>query len=127
MPEDNNQRYDSDDTSIVAGKQAHEQPRRNPAGDADVDDEGEPSGRGPVQTVLTLVCETCGKDYFFDDEPPQAGMKCEKCGGTVFRSFHGSVGDEAADDFRDSTERDTDPDDPEGDVMPGDIMDLNRL
>ena len=98
MPEDNNQRYDSDDTSIVAGKQAHEQPRDNPAGDAE-------PGR-PVQTLLTLVCETCG---------------------TVFRSFHGSVGDEAADDFRDSTERDTDPDDPEGDVMPGDIMDLNRL
>lgn len=119
MPEDNNQRYDSDDTSIVAGKQAHEQPRDNPAGEAE-------PGR-PVETLLTLVCETCGKDYFFDDEQPQPGMTCEKCGGTVFRSFHESVGGEAADDFRDSTERDTDPDDPEGDVMPGDIMDLNRL
>jgi hypothetical protein len=54
-------------------------------------------------------------------------MKCEKCGGTVFRAFHETVGDEASDDFRDSTERDLDPDDPEGDVMPGDIMDLNRL
>jgi hypothetical protein len=121
MPEDNNQRYDSDDTSIVAGKQAHEQPRANPAGDAE-------PGREPVEAVLTLVCEKCGKDYFFDDEePPPEGLTCEKCGNTVFRSFHDSVGDEAADDFRDSTERDTDPDDPEGDVMPGDIMDLNRL
>jgi hypothetical protein len=54
-------------------------------------------------------------------------MKCEKCGGTVFRSFYDAIGDEAADDFRDSTERDLDPDDAEGDVMPGDIMDLNRL
>ncbi|WP_325307138.1 hypothetical protein [Longimicrobium sp.] len=112
------ERYDSDDTTIAAGKQATEQPRENPAGDAQ---DGGPS------TMLTLVCEKCGKDYFFEDEPPPPEMKCEKCGGTVFRSFYDSVGDEAADDFRDSTERDLDPDDAEGDVMPGDIMDLNRL
>jgi hypothetical protein len=114
------ERYDSDDSTIVRGKQATEQPRDNPAGD-------EPVGREPADTMLTLVCENCGKDYFFDDEPPPENMKCEKCGGTVFRSFYDSVGDEAADDFRDSTDRDLDPDDPEGDVMPGDIMDLNRL
>ena len=122
MPEE---RYDSDDTTLVGAKNAAEQPRRNPAADSGDDDEVR--GRPPVDTLLTLVCENCGKDYFFDDEPPQPGMKCEKCGGTVFRSFYESVGDEAADDFRDSTERDLDPDDPEGDVMPGDIMDLNRL
>ena len=109
------ERYDSDDTTIVGGKDATEQPRANPAGD------------GPATEVLTLVCEKCGKDYFFEDEPPPPDMKCEKCGGTVFRSFHAVVGDEASDDFRDSTERDLDPDDPEGDVLPGDIMDLNRL
>lgn len=112
------ERYDSDDTTIVRGKQASEEPRENPAGDA--------QSPGPDR-MLTLVCEKCGKDYFFDDEPPQAGMKCEKCGGTVFRSFYSVVGDDAADDFRDSTERDLDPDDAEGDVLPGDIMDLNRL
>jgi len=112
------ERYDSDDTTIVRGKQANEEPRDNPAGDA---------ASGGPSTMLTLVCEKCGKDYFFDDEPPPADMKCEKCGGTVFRSFYSSVGDDAADDFRDSTERDLDPDDPEGDVLPGDIMDLNRL
>ena len=114
------ERYDSDDTTITGAKDAAEEPRRNPAGDAE-------PGREPVDSLLTLVCETCGKNYFFDDEPPQPGMTCEKCGGTVFRSFYDSVGDEAADDFRDSTERDLDPDDPEGDVLPGDIMDLNRL
>lgn len=92
--------------------------RDNPAGNAATDPHGQ---------VLTLVCETCGKDYFFDKEPPPAGMSCQKCGGTVFRSFHASVGDEAADDFRDSTERDLDPDDAEGDVMPGDVMDLNNI
>ncbi|HET6229067.1 MAG TPA: hypothetical protein VFE05_03245 [Longimicrobiaceae bacterium] len=111
---------ESDDTSIVGAKDAAEQPRRNPAGDAI-------EGRGVTDRVLTLVCESCGKDYFFDDEPPPAGMSCAKCGGTVFRSFESSVGDEAADDFRDSTERDLDPDDAEGDVMPGDIIDLERM
>jgi len=113
------ERYDSgSDAGPAQGKTATGQPRDNPAGDA---------ARDPAGTVLTLVCEKCGKDYFFEDEAPQPGMKCEKCGGTVFRSFHETVGDEASDDFRDSTERDLDPDDAEGDVMPGDIMDLNRL
>jgi hypothetical protein len=93
---------------------ASDQPRDNPAG-------------GGRTEVLTLVCENCGKDYFFDDEPPPPGMTCEKCGGTVFRSFHTVSGDEASDDFRDSTERDTDPDDAEGDVLPGDVMDLNNI
>ena len=104
----------SDDTTISRAKQSAESPRADPAGDARA-------------SVLTLVCENCGKDYFFEDEQPEPGMTCGKCGASVFRSFHTEVGDEAADDFRDSTERDLDPDDPEGDVLPGDILDLNRL
>ncbi|HEX8831120.1 MAG TPA: hypothetical protein VF705_08155 [Longimicrobium sp.] len=104
----------SDDTTIARAKQSAESPRANPAGEA-------------ATSVLTLVCENCGKDYFFEDEQPEPGMTCGKCGASVFRSFHTQVGDEAADDFRDSTERDLDPDDPEGDVLPGDILDLNRL
>lgn len=112
-------RYDSGtDAGPAQYAGATGQPRDNPAGDAATD---------PRAEVLTLVCETCGKDYFFEDIPPEPGMTCEKCGGTVFRSFHASVGDEAADDFRDSTERDLDPDDAEGDVMPGDVMDLNNI
>lgn len=111
-------RYDSGtDAGPAQYAGATDQPRDNPAGDA-----GEPRGQ-----VLTLVCETCGKDYFFDDEQPEPGMACTKCGGTVFRSFHETVGDEAADDFRDTTGRDLDPDDAEGDVMPGDVMDLNNI
>ena len=108
------------DSGTDAGSSTAAQPRANPAGDA-------PQGREPGTGVLTLVCETCGKDYFFEDAQPEPGMSCEKCGGTVFRSFHASIGDEAADDFRDSTERDLDPDDAEGDVMPGDVMDLNNI
>jgi DNA-directed RNA polymerase subunit RPC12/RpoP len=111
----------SDDTTIVAAKTATEQPRANPA------DPDAPRGREPIQEVLTLVCETCGKDYFFEDEAPPEDLKCEKCGGTVFRAFQDSVGDEVMDDFRDSTERDLDPDDPEGDALPGDLMDLHNI
>jgi DNA-directed RNA polymerase subunit RPC12/RpoP len=114
-------RYDSGtDAGPAQYAGAAGQPRANPAVDP-------PRGREPRTGVLTLVCETCGKDYFFEDAQPEPGMSCEKCGGTVFRSFHDNAGDEAADDFRDSTERDLDPDDAEGDVMPGDVMDLNNI
>jgi predicted nucleic acid-binding Zn-ribbon protein len=76
--------------------------------------------------VLTLACFKCGTEYYFGDTEPPSTLRCEKCGNTVFRSFHTVEGDEAADDFRDSTERDLAPDDAEGDAMPGDVLDLNR-
>src|SRR5829696_1270383 len=37
--------------------------------------------------VLVQVCVECGKEYFYDDTPPSAEQKCERCGNTVFRSF----------------------------------------
>ena len=81
----------------------------------------------PAEGVLTLVCFTCGKEYFFTDTAPPEGISCEKCGGTVFRNFFTpAADDEVARDFEDSTARDLDPDDAEGDTMPGDIIDLNR-
>ena len=36
--------------------------------------------------LVTLVCLTCGNEKFYDDAVP-ASVKCEKCGGTVFRNF----------------------------------------
>ena len=36
--------------------------------------------------LVTLVCITCGNEKFYDDVVPDA-VKCNKCGGTVFRSF----------------------------------------
>jgi hypothetical protein len=115
MPQE---RYDSgSDAGPAQAAGGDESVRENPAGD---ETEG-------VDAVLTLICEKCGKDYFFEADPPPERMTCEKCGGTVFRSFHSTIGDEAADDFRDSTERDLDPDDAEGDTLPGDVMDLNRI
>ncbi len=36
--------------------------------------------------VVTMVCITCGNEKFFADKMPGA-LKCERCGGTVFRQF----------------------------------------
>jgi hypothetical protein len=92
----------------------------------------EAAGQAPEQvgetgSVLTLVCFTCGTEYYFSAGDPPQGISCEKCGNTVFRSFYSAEGeeDEAAADFRESTERDLDADDAEGDTMPGDVLDLN--
>lgn len=110
----------SHDATIVGGKHAQETPPLDPA------DPNAGLGGGE-RGVLTMICEACGKDYFFEAEAPPATLTCEKCGGQVFRSFYDTPGDEAAADFRDSTERDLDPDDAEGDTLPGDLLDLNNL
>jgi hypothetical protein len=76
--------------------------------------------------VLTRVCLTCGQEYYLTGGDTGAGMICEKCGSTVFREFFSHTeNDEAATDFADSTDRDLDPDDPEGDALPGDVIDLD--
>jgi DNA-directed RNA polymerase subunit RPC12/RpoP len=85
--------------------------------------EGGPESEG----VLTLVCFKCGTEYYFSEEDPPAEMSCEKCGNTVFRSFFSPADDEVADDFHDSTHRDMDPDDAEGETLPGDVSDLNQI
>jgi len=36
--------------------------------------------------LISLVCLTCGNEHHYDDAVPQS-LKCEKCGGTVFRQF----------------------------------------
>lgn len=80
----------------------------------------------PAEGVLTLICFQCGKELHFESQPPD-DLECEKCGGTVFRSFFSpDPADDAARDFVDSTARDMNPDDPGTDTMPGDILDLNR-
>jgi hypothetical protein len=84
-------------------------------------------GRGEGEGVLTMVCLTCGTEYYFGSDSPPDGLECEKCGNTVFRSFYShETEDEVAIDFQDETERDLHPDDPEGDTLPGDVLDLNQ-
>lgn len=40
---------------------------------------------GP-EGIVTMICLTCGNERHFDDAVPSS-LKCEKCGGTVFRTF----------------------------------------
>lgn len=91
------------------------------------EDEGPVRSQGEAEAVETLVCVKCGKEYFFAPGEAPATLECEKCQNRVFRSFDSlDASDEAALDFNDSTARDLDPDDPEGEAMPGDVIDLNR-
>lgn len=39
-----------------------------------------------MKGVVTLICLTCGKEKFFNNEVP-AAVTCEQCGSTVFRTF----------------------------------------
>lgn len=85
-------------------------------------------GESGAQGVLVQVCLECGKEYMFDAEPPPDEMECEKCGNRVFRSFFSeNPGDEALEDFRDSTDRDTGTTEPSTEVSRGDLHDLGNL
>ncbi len=84
------------------------------------------AGDAAEESVLTLICVKCGMEYYFSEAGPPEGISCEKCGNTVFRPFDSESASEAAEDFRESTERDLDADDAEGDTLPGDVLDLNR-
>ena len=43
------------------------------------------ANEGP-RGIVTMVCLNCGNERFFDDAIPSS-LKCDKCGGTVFRTF----------------------------------------
>lgn len=89
--------------------------------------DAERGGQGDEGGVLTLTCLKCGQQYYFSDGPPPPGIICEKCGNGVFRDFYSPPGgDEAAEDFEETTGRDLNTDDAEGDTLPGDLLDLNR-
>lgn len=78
--------------------------------------------------VLVQVCIECGTEYLIEEGEAQREEPCTKCGNSVYRSFHALAGsDEVADDFEDSTARDTDPDNGPTDVTTGDLHDLERL
>lgn len=88
--------------------------------------EGGGGSSDPVEVVL-LVCMSCGREYQFESgEGAPEGLKCEKCGGEVFRRFDdAAVPDEAQAEFREETERDLATNDAEGDATRGDLHDLN--
>ncbi|MGH7457837.1 MAG: hypothetical protein ACREKN_01980 [Longimicrobiaceae bacterium] len=76
--------------------------------------------------VTLLACIKCGTDFSYEGEAPDS-PRCPKCGGTVFRSFSDHRGDEAADDFRESTGRETEPGSPSSEAGPGDVSDLKNF
>ncbi len=78
--------------------------------------------------MLTLVCITCGNEMFFDATPPKADNKCDKCGGTVFRSFFTPTArDQAAESMLEDTTRSIAYGDSSPDTSAGDVRDLNNL
>lgn len=78
--------------------------------------------------VRVLICLECGKEFFFEDAAPPEDLTCDKCGSTVFRDYQVSAREDEADrEFRDSTERDTTPEEGPGEVTRGDVRDLDRL
>lgn len=78
--------------------------------------------------VVLLVCLECGREVQLEgDEAAPEGLKCEKCGNEVFRRFDDTdAPDDVQADFRETTEREVATDDPPGDVVPGDLHDLNN-
>ena len=70
--------------------------RGDHSGDAGADrrTEKEASGEGlrrqmaspVIESVTTMVCVMCGAEQFFDNGAP-AGLKCQRCGSGVFRTF----------------------------------------
>ena len=91
-------------------------------------DEAEANAGAGDGEILVQICVECGREYTFEDEPPPEDMKCDKCGGEVFRSYYATEEpSEAGQDFEETTGRDMRPDDPEGDTTRGDLVDLERL
>jgi len=80
--------------------------------------------RGPAGLV-TLICITCGNEKSFDNAVPDA-VKCEKCGGTVFRNFETPTEpDEATIAALDEQARSISYGDSSPDTTPGDVRDLD--
>lgn len=74
--------------------------------------------------MLTLVCITCGNEIFFD-VAPSAENKCDKCGGTVFRSFFTPTSrDDATESMLEETTRSIAFDGGSPDSTIGDLRDL---
>jgi ribosomal protein S27E len=80
--------------------------------------------RGP-SGLVTLVCLTCGNEKFFDNAVPGA-VKCDKCGGTVFRTFATPTEpDEASIAALEEQARSMSYGDSSPETSPGDVRDLD--
>ncbi|MDB4874641.1 MAG: hypothetical protein JWM41_1087 [Gemmatimonadetes bacterium] len=79
---------------------------------------------GPTGLV-TLVCITCGNEKFYDKAVPNA-VTCEKCGGTVFRTFATPTEpDDATEAQLEEQARSISYGDSSPDTSPADVRDLD--
>jgi predicted nucleic-acid-binding Zn-ribbon protein len=75
--------------------------------------------------LVTLVCITCGNEKFFETAVPNH-VKCDKCGGTVFRTFETPTrADDATIAALEEQARSISYGDSSPDTMPGDVRDLD--
>ena len=79
---------------------------------------------GPVG-LITLVCLTCGNEHFYEHNLPPS-VKCERCGGTVFRQYATPTEpDEASVAQLEEQARNIALDDDSPDTAPDDVRDLD--
>lgn len=88
---------------------------------------GADAGPEDAEAILTLVCFKCGTEYYFSEGSQPEEMTCGKCGNTVFRSYVSSTSEREDGEYEEATGRDLRTDDPEGDALPGDLLDLDRV
>ena len=75
--------------------------------------------------IVTLVCLTCGNEKFYDDVVPRS-VRCERCSGTVFRTFATPTEpDEASIAQLEEQARSIAYGDSSPDTSPGDLRDLD--
>lgn len=75
--------------------------------------------------LVTLICLTCGNEKSYDQSVPSA-VTCERCGGTVFRTFATPTEpDEASIAQLEEQARSISFGDASPDTGPGDVRDLD--
>ena len=75
--------------------------------------------------LVTLICLTCGNEKSYDESVPSA-VTCERCGGTVFRTFATPTEpDEASIAQLEEQARSISFGDASPDTGPGDVRDLD--
>ena len=72
----------SGDADARDDREARRDPSREASGEALRRQMASPT----IESVTTMVCLMCGAEQFFDSRPPQ-GLKCQRCGSAVFRTF----------------------------------------
>jgi hypothetical protein len=76
--------------------------------------------------LVTLVCITCGREQFHSHSVPQS-TTCDKCGGTVFRTFATPTDpDDATIAALEEQARSISYGDPSPDSTRGDVRDLDQ-